>query len=901
MRLLEKIMEEKKINRWMAAGVFAVSFAAYLITLAPTLLFWDVGELCTAAFSLQIPHEPGAPLFLLLARIAAMIPFFHDPAARMHLLSAASCSLTCTILYDIIIKILRHQRETPVSLTDKFILYGSGFIGALSLSFSKTFWQNAVQTNIPAVSLLFFSVILWLGVHWYTSEESEQSIGQILLIAYITGLSAGVHLLSALIVLPLFLLWYDRFHEFSKEHFTRLAAYAFALFFLAAAGIVSVIPSLLGGDFFGIKSSFFSFFPPLILFAALLGIYECHRRRYEGLRLIIICFLLAVLGSSTSAVILIRSQSHPPINETNPSSLARWSSYTGRMELIDMPVLNRRWSTEPDKQTFHRQFTSSFDYFFSYQTVHMYLRYLGWNYIGCEGKFNDAGIRWRQLFFIPALLGLLGIFKLWRTYIPLASALTLLFLLSGVCYAWAQNQQGPQPHEYDNLYVGSFLIFSLFIGIGICAAADFFNKAITDPQKLQSAVYGILSLAFFFVPVNMFITNYASSNQKDNYAAYDYAYNLLQSCENNAVLITNGDNDTFPLWYLQNVDGIRRDIRVVNLTLLNTSWYALQLKHNSPYGAEPVPFSSTDAELEDLKPVQFQPQMIEIPIDSETIQSYHRGYTFTPADSSVLNRGVFRFIMPSTILQGRLKGLRPQDVLLFDIIRTAGFRRPVYFASSVPPNGTLGLHNHLQMLGLAYKLVPYSAVPMWPDTAERIVSANLFNTPHEFSKIPRHGFFWRGFQLKTNALNEGTVQMVVANYRSMFFLYAMQAMNVQHQPEKALRILDRMEEVIPRKSTGMNYKSKYDLASFYSALHNREHTDELLHELVDELKITTSRRVQEPFSGYNSYIVLFTCYRELQQPKDAEAVMALLQSVYGPNSGVEEVIAQMRKQMQIKP
>ena len=88
----------------------------------------------------------------------------------------------------------------------------------------------------------------------------------------------------------------------------------------------------------------------------------------------------------------------------------------------------------------------------------------------------------------------------------------------------------------------------------------------------------------------MFIANYASSNQKDNYVAYDYAYNLLQSCENNAVLITNGDNDTFPLWYLQNVEGIRRDIRIVNLTLLNTSWYALQLKHNSPYGAEPVPF-----------------------------------------------------------------------------------------------------------------------------------------------------------------------------------------------------------------------------------------------------------------------------------------------------------------------
>ncbi len=681
--ILKENMEEKKINRWVAAVVFAVSFATYMITLAPTVLFWDVGEVCTAAFSLQIPHAPGAPLFLLLARIAAMIPFFHDPAARMHLLSAAASGLTCTILYAVIIKILRHQMEIPPSLAGNFILYGSGFIGALSLSFSKTFWQNAVQANITTAGLFFFAVILWLGLHWYMSEESEQSPRRILLIAYISGLSVGVHLLSALAVLPLFLLWYNRYHEFSREHFARFALYAFALFFLIAAGVVSFLPSLLGGEFFGIKSSLFSFLPLFILMASLYGLYECCRRQYLGYRLIILCFLFVVLGSSTSAVIFIRAQAHPPINETNPGSLARWASYSSRQEWIDTPLLNRRWSTESEKQTFHKQYSSDFDYFLSYQTIHMYLRYLGWNEIGCEGNFNDAGIRWRQLFFIPALFGLLGLYRLWRTHIPLASALTLLFLLSGICLAWAQNQQGPQPHEYDNLYAGSFLIFSLWIGIGISAAADFLKNSIADPQKQQSAVFGMLSLAFFFVPVNMFAANYASSNQKDNYVAYDYAYNLLQSCENNAVLITNGDNDTFPLWYLQNVDGIRRDIRVVNLTLLNTSWYALQLKHDTPYGAAPVPFSSTDAELEDLQPVQFQPQMIEIPIDSETVQRYRIGDSFTSSDSSVLNRSVFRFFMPSTILQGRLKGLRPQDVLLFDMVRTAAFRRPIYFASSV--------------------------------------------------------------------------------------------------------------------------------------------------------------------------------------------------------------------------
>jgi hypothetical protein len=891
-------MEQKKINRWTALSVFAISFAAYFITMAPGVLFWDVGELCTASFSLQVPHAPGAPLFLLLMRIAAMVPLFHEPAARMHLLCAAASGLTCTILYGIIVKLLLQWRDIPVSLTEKLIVYGSGFIGSLSLAFSKTFWQNAVQTNIQSVGVLLFALVLWLGVRWYTDEESENNSKLIFLLFYVVGLSAGVHLLSALVLLPLFLLWYDRFYTFSREHFAHLAAYAFLLFLAVVPGVVSILPSFFGGELLGMKSSLFRFLPPLVILAALCGIYECHRRRLEGFRMIIICFLFVVLGSSTSAVIFIRAQAHPPLNEANPSSLAQWASYTDREESANMPVLNRRWSTEPEKQAFHKKYTSDLDYFLSYQTIHMYLRYLGWNEIGCEKTSADAGIRWRQFFLIPALFGLFGLYKLWRTQRPLASALTLLFFLSGLVLAWAQNQQGPQPREFDFLYGGSFLVFSIWIGIGISAAADLPRMLIANPQKQQSAVLGVLSFAFFFVPVHKFIVNYASANGSGSEVASDYAYNLLQSCEKNAILVTNGDNDTFPLWYLQSVDGVRQDVRIVNLTLLNTSWYALELKHDSSSGARPVAFTSTDAELEDMQSVQFEPQVIEIPVDSAAVQSC-RG-AFFPADSSVVNRNVLSFYMPNTIEQGTLKGLRPQDVFLLDIVRTSAFRRPIYFASSVPPNGMLGLRSHLQITGLAYKLVPYTAVQSWPDTAEQIIAANLFGTAPEFSKLPRGGFSWRGFRPGMNTLPDETVQMVVANYRSAFFLYAMQAANVQHDLEKASRILDRMEEVLPRRSVGMDYRIKYDLAAFYHSMHNRRRTDELLRELVDELKVTAGRRIPEPLSGYNPYIVLFTCYLELHQTKDAEGVIDLLRSVYGSRSGIEELIAEMRGQIQTK-
>ena len=160
-------MSLKRLNRMIAFGMFAVSLVTYSITLSPTVVFWDVGEFCAAAYTLQVPHPPGAPLFLLIARVTSMIPFVSDVAVRMHFISAFASAVTIMFLYLITVRFLTMFRGTPATLAEKLTVYGSAVVAALALTFSKTFWFNAVEAEVYGLSMFFVSGILWLGLRWY--------------------------------------------------------------------------------------------------------------------------------------------------------------------------------------------------------------------------------------------------------------------------------------------------------------------------------------------------------------------------------------------------------------------------------------------------------------------------------------------------------------------------------------------------------------------------------------------------------------------------------------------------------------------------------------------------------------------------------------------------------------
>jgi hypothetical protein len=588
----EDHMEHKRLNRIVAWGVFLASLVTYMATLSPTVAFWDVGEFCAAAFSLQVPHPPGAPLFLLLGRLASMVPLVTDVAARMHIISGFASALTCALLYLLSIRFIAMWRGLPATTYDRIVVYGSAVVGSLSLTFSPTFWSSAVEAEVYGMSMLFVSGILWLAALWYERADETRGDLSLLLIAYIVGLAAGVHFMAILVLFPVMLFYYFKFHEVSILSLLKFGVTALIVFGIVYPGIVRALPSMLGGKFAGIESDFIVFIPFLLVGTALYGVYYSIKKQSRLLNIALLSVLFVVLGFSTYTLVYVRANATPPMNQNDPSTMARFVSYLNREMYGAEPIVDRRWNKEPVHQAAAAKYTSDFDYFWKYQVVHMYLRYLGWNYVGSEGDWKDAGVDWKKLYGIPLFLGLLGAFYHWWKDPKMATVATATFLVLGLALIINRNFQEPEVRERDYFYVGSFFVFSMWIGIGVLGLLDWIKKKYQPTGGSALTGYGLLALAIFFVPVNMLRTNFHGANRNGNYIAWDYSYNVLQTCEQDAILITNGDNDTYPLWYLQDVEGIRRDIRVVSLSLLNMSWYVKQLRNTEPYGARKVPITT---------------------------------------------------------------------------------------------------------------------------------------------------------------------------------------------------------------------------------------------------------------------------------------------------------------------
>jgi hypothetical protein len=895
-------MEHKRLNRLIAFAVFLVPLAVYVKTLAPTVVFWDVGEFCAAAFSLQVPHPPGAPLFLLLARISSMIPFVSDIAVRMHFLSALGSALACGLLYFIIVDLIVLWKGIPSAFFERIAIYGSAIIGTFSLAFTTTFWFNAVEAEVYGLSMTFIGLIILLGLRWYERSEKDSGDRYIILIAYIVGISVGVHLLSVLALFPVMLLWYFRYNKFEWASFIKFGIGALIIFFIIYPGVVTVLPSLLDGEFGGTKNEIITFIPIILLLGAVYGIYYSYREKKRLLNVALLSFLFIVLGYSTYTMVFIRANAHPPMNENDPSTMGRLVSYLNREQYGSAPIINRRWDTDPQKKRYHKNYSNDLDYMWRYQIKHMYLRYLGWNYIGSEGDFKDAGVNWKQYYMIPFLLGLLGAYYQWRKQPYIGFTMTVTFIIMGIVLALYQNQQEPQPRERDYFYVGSFFVFSIWIAYGILALIDSAGKIFSTERTNQMIGYGIIALAFVFVPVKMFVSNYHQANRSGNYVAWDYSYNMLQSCERDAILFTNGDNDTFPLWYLQDVEGIRRDIRIVNLSLANTPWYIKQLKHGTPYGAKTVPISLAEADIENIQPMRFEPRWMELAVGPDVVRKYsiEGSNNISMLDTSISKSNVLRFLMPNTIQDGSIKAIRGQDILVYDIIMTNNWQRPIYYGIGVSDDCKIGLREYMQLSGLTLKLVPFKSRNYWSGVNEPALRQNIFYDIKQFSKEPQYGFRWRGFQDSTTYYDEETRRILTSNYRNMFISYALYCAQIKNEPQEVSAILDRMEQILPQRSIPMDYRIKYDLASFYAMADNKNRSHQLLNEIIDELKQLTNHPVIEQLSQYNPYVILLFCYTELSMYKEAEDVLPLIKSVYQKDQRIDQILEQLRSRIQMK-
>lgn len=903
-------MEHTKLNKVVAGAVFFISLIVYMLTLSDTVVFWDVGEFIAASYLLQVPHPPGSPLFLLVGKLFGMVPFYSDPAVRLHFISALCSALTSMFLYLSLVKLITLWRPRTEDWWNKATLYGSAAIGALSLTFSPTFWFNAVEAEVYGASMFFIGIITWLALRWNERADTPSHQKYVLLIAYMIGLSLGVHLLALLVIFPFLIIVFFRRYEFSLRNYIIFGIIAIAIFGVVYPGIVKLLPNMLDGEYSlgggpESKSIIWTLIPIAAVLAAIYGVWYSIQHKKEMLHLGSLSFLLIVLGYSTYAMVIIRANAHPPMNENDPSTLKRLVSYLNREQYGDAPLMKRRWSQEPQHQGIYTNYKSDWDYLWRYQLDEMFMRYFLWQYAGREGDFQGAGVNWKQLWGIPLLVGLFGFYYHYKKDRVMWWVFFNFFLLMSIIMAFYFNMQNPQPRERDYFYVGAFFVFSLWIGIGAIGIIDSLKEAVKSEKMRTYATIGALVLLIAFVPANMLFTNYKDADRTGDYVAWDYSYNLLQSCEPDAILFTNGDNDTFPLWYLQDVEGVRRDIRIVNLSLVNTSWYIKQLKHEMPHGAKKVPISLSDQEIEQIGPMQWEPREMTLPVPASVMKEYEVFSSDRPAQpklpgDTTAKAGQIKFTLPNTMQFGNIKAIRAQDIMAYDIIRTNNWQRPIYMAVTSTPDAKIGLDRYFRMDGLAMKLIPYAAPSDEGVIDPKILGANLMSKPAEISKTFQRGYLYRGLQDSTVHYDENVTRLVM-NYRNAFMRLALHYLNVEHNNAKAIETLDSMMATLPASVLPLDYRVEFDITNFYFYAGDKERYAKVSAALESRLLEMTAKPIAEPFQNqYHPYYMLYTIYQNREEYDKALNILDRVNTEYGSVQGLSQWVNMQKAQMQAR-
>jgi len=832
------IINEKKTTLITGSVIFILSSIIYLMTVAHTTLFWDCGEFITTSYILGIPHPPGAPFYLMLGRLFSMIPFAHDIGLRVNLISVFSSSGTVLFLYLISARLIRNWRGEAKDFYDLIIVHASSAVGALSFAFTYTFLFNAVEAEVYALSMLFTSAIIWLTLVWTEKHKEPDSAKYLLLMMLLVGLGTGVHLLNILTLpVSIFIMWY-----YDK----RTAI-------IVGAGVFISILVLFAVPLDWKIYSLFIFFILTIIFQRM--------KDNEDISLVFIMPLLLILGYSTYLMIYIRAGLNPPINENDPSNWQRMLAYLNREQYGDEAQLRNAVTMffgEPNRKYLESlekigaaagsagdPWKGHWTFFWKYQIVDMYIRYFNWQFIGIDISKITRVVTLDGLYAVPFLAGLWGalhhFFKDWKK----ASALLALFIIMSLGLVIYQNQDYMQPRERDYFYVGSFFIFAIWIGFGLASILESLKE-----YSLYRKLIIPVALAGFIIPVMELNTNFFLSNRSDNYVAWDYSKNILESCDQNGILFTNGDNDTFPVWYLQEVEGIRKDVQVINLSLLNTGWYISQLKKKIP------------------EYIRYSDQQISEYFDQHnmTSEGFMRRYwpeertlELPTADGS----GKIEWKLGPTMnvqVEGKPEGfIKIQDQMVLEIVAynaQMNWKRPIYFAVTVGSSNFIGLDEWMRMDGLCFRLVDYKA-------DKGIDPEVVYNRI-----LGRYLSFYRNLDDPTIYYDDN-IQRLLQNYRSAFLqlaifydessdpdmkndslgydlekIYDFSEFNKFSLKNKKRYIISKMEELIP--SSTIPYSNEMvvaEIAGMYADFGESEKGKRLL-DTVDLNELSLKKKLR---------------------------------------------------------
>ncbi|MBI1931745.1 MAG: DUF2723 domain-containing protein [Ignavibacteriales bacterium] len=947
-------MTKKMLHKIIGGFVFFITALVYFLTVQPSVSFWDCGEFVASSNLLQVPHPPGTPFFLILGRFFSMIPFAENLAFRVNTISVLSSAFTILFLYLTAVKVIEYYKKNESeNLFDSLITYVAAAIGALSLAFSDTFWFNSMEAEVYALATFFIAFVTWLMVVWNEKADEEDNEKYLLMIAYLVGLSTGVHLMAVLALVPIVLVIYTRKYLKDENHFKQTAyiflGHSVVILIVAAALWASAPknpPSLEENAAFDSKFLMFSvitsiivmgifykkifhrdsFYLPIViggiaLFATYPGIvkhvpnlisklggndltldiiiilllgaaigflvYWSGKENKQTLHLVSKSLMFALIGFSSYAMIIIRSNQDTPINLNSPKTFPELVSYLNREQYGDQPIFKRRFTREPHQQEVYTNYSSDLDFFWNYQMNHMFNRYLLWNYVGRVSTEEDAGVNLSQLWAIPFILGLFGVFYHYKRDWKMASVFLIMFIFLGYLTAFYQNQQQPQPRERDYFYVGAFLVFSLWIAIGIRGIFDLLQESLANSSIKKPLFTAIALLMMILVPANMLATNYFHNDRSRNFVPWDYSYNILQSAAPNAIIFTNGDNDTFPLWYLQDVEGVRRDVRIANLSLLNTPWYIFQLRDTEPHGTPKIKMNLTDAQINSIAPAQWKTRTITVPISPKVYKDL--GIT----DTAITNKGVISWNMEPSVNFGSVQAVRAQDIVAMDIVRANINDRPIYFAVTTPDNSKIGLNNYLEMEGLAYRVMPYNHKDFFSAINSKILWQQLMVEPVGFDKNYKPGFKFRGLNDSTIFMDDNH-QRLTLNYRHAYLQLANYYLE-KKENDKVIQVLDKLEEKIPRKLIPFDYRFQYNFANFYLLAGRKDEFAKQAKEIEAKALADLEQNGYIPTGEYNPYVILKSIYDNLGEYNKFLDLLYKLKNAIPNDPSIDRLIDQYKK------
>ncbi len=631
-------MSEQTLHRLAALAVFLIPLAVFTATMAPTLVFWDSGEFIATSYILGIPHSPGTPLFTLAGRVFTMLPLPFGIAGRVNFFSVLCGSLAVLMGYLIAVTTLRFMYPALKGGLGRFMTFAGPFAGSMYLTFSETFWRDSTEAEVYALNAFVMGLCTYLALLWYRnpagraqrkgaeaarpetrpdegSVERGHSRGLVYLIIYLLALGIGFHLGTVLVYGGIFLL----FLMVKEKAFgnVEIAIYTFGLAVILADMTMHRNSALTVAG--------------LLVFAALVAWSTARNGRFA-----LAAAGLLVLGISVHLYMYIRSHFDPGIDMVDPETWKAMYAHLRREQYPPINVFERKapllWQFRHFAGYFGAQFRMAGDAFL--------------------GPMNLGA----ALTAVPVALGFWGIAANYRRERRLwALNFTNLFVNS-VGLILFLNFSSMEVRERDYFYGAAFYFFAIFIGIGVTAllvAAAQWAEGKGKTAASRAVPIGALCLFLSVLPARH---NWFTHDRSHFYIARDYGYNLLAGLEPNAILFTNGDNDTYPLWYIQNVERFRTDVSVVNLSLLRTDWYIEQLRDRDPK----LPIRLTDEEIARMEPV---------PLKGGGIAWKH-------------------------------------DLMVQLIVREADWKRPVYFATTVPLDTWKPYGRHLEMEGMVRRLVP---------------------------------------------------------------------------------------------------------------------------------------------------------------------------------------------------